>query len=264
LKVLRKRCNLFTMENNVTVRIFSNPADLSQFAAGLLKQNMLEAVARRGKCLAALSGGGTPQALYHLMANTSLPWDKMHFFWGDERCVPPDDAESCYQQAYSTWLGKVPLPPVNLHRAKGELGPALAAEDYTRQLKALAEPGRAWPRFDLVLLGLGADGHTASLFPGSVETSSIPMVTATAYYGGRPAERVSMTPDVFNAARTVLFLASGAEKAEALAATLTGQRAPVKFPAQRIQPLNGQLWWLVDTAAASLLPEKIEGVAIQR
>jgi 6-phosphogluconolactonase len=256
------------MKNNVVVHIFSSMAGLHQFAAEQFQQSTLEAVTWRGRFLTALSGGNTPRALYQLLTQlpyrASLPWDKMHFFWGDERCVPPDDAESCYQQAYSTWLAHVPVPETNLHRAKGELGPALATEDYTRQLKANAEPGLTWPRFDLALLGLGADGHTAALFPGSLETNGLPVVAVTAHYGDRPAKRVSMTPDVFNAARKVVFLATGQEKAQALAATLTGQREPVKFPAQRIQPANGEVWWLVDEAAASLLPEQIEGVTLKR
>lgn len=246
-----------------TVKVFADGAALSRFAAQLVTQTAREAVAWRGKFLAALSGGGTPQALYRLMAKACLPWEKMHFFWGDERCVAPTEAESCYQQAYSTWLGQVPVPQVNLHRARGELSQALAAEDYTRQLKTMAEPGLAWPRFDLALLGLGADGHTASLFPGSIETNGIPVLAVTAQYQDRPAQRVTMTPAVFNAARMVVFLATGAEKAGALAATLSGPREPVKFPAQRIHPRNGQLWWLVDQAAARLLPEQIDGVTIQ-
>jgi 6-phosphogluconolactonase len=246
------------------VKIFPDGAALSRFATQLVTHTAREAVAWRGKFLAALSGGGTPQALYRLMARVNLPWDKLHFFWGDERCVPPTEAESCYQQAYSTWLGQVPVPPVNLHRARGELGPALAAEDYTRQLQASAEPGLAWPRFDLALLGLGADGHTASLFPGSAETRGLPVLAVTAQYQARPAQRVTMTPAVFNAARRVVFLAVGAEKAGALAATLSGPHDPVKLPAQRIQPVNGKTWWLVDESAARLLPEQINGVRLQR
>jgi 6-phosphogluconolactonase len=251
------------MENNAIVQVFPTPEDLSQFAAGFFQHSALEAVAWRGKHLTALSGGGTPLAIYRRLANATLPWDKMHFFWGDERCVPPENAESCYQQAYAAWLAHVPVPPVNLHRAKGELDPALAAEDYARQLQALAEPGHGWPRFDLVLLGLGADGHTASLFPGSAETR-LPVSAVTANYQGRPAQRVTLTPTIFNAARQVVFLVTGQEKAQALAATLTGPRESLKFPAQRIHPLNGQVWWLVDESAASLLPADIAGVTFQK
>ncbi|RPH55594.1 MAG: 6-phosphogluconolactonase [Chloroflexi bacterium] len=252
----------------ITIKIFTSPVELSRFAAEQFKEVTLAAVAQRGQFLAALAGGGTPQALYRLLAQSpyreTLPWDKMRFFWGDERCVPPENAESCYQQAYATWLAQVPVPPGNLHRAKGELDPALAAADYARQLKDMAEAGHSWPSFDFVLLGLGADGHTASLFPGSELTSGYATVAVTAHYQDRPANRVSMTPEVFNAARTVVFLASGPEKARALAITLTGRREPVKFPAQRIRPLNGDVWWLVDQSAASLLPDHIEGMTLQK
>jgi 6-phosphogluconolactonase len=243
-----------------TVRIFSDSTVLSRFAADLFARTTCEAVSARGRFLATLSGGGTPMALYRLLVTYSLPWDKMLFFWGDERCVPPDDAESCYRQACAAWLVYVPVPDNNIFRIKGELGPEAAAADYARQ----PESASATPRFDLVLLGLGADGHTASLFPGSAETSGAATVAVTAHYQDRPANRVSLTPEVFNSARNVVFLATGAEKAPALAATLTGAREPVKFPVQRIQPTDGEVWWLVDEAAASLLPEGIEGVIIER
>jgi 6-phosphogluconolactonase len=126
----------------------------------------------------------------------------------------------------------------------------------------MAEPGLDWPRFDFVLLGMGMDGHTASLFPGSEETVGKATVAVNAKYQDRPAKRVSLTPDVFNAARNVVFLATGTEKASALSSTLAGPRQPRQIPAQRIHPDNGNLWWLVDEAAASLLPEKIEGVTL--
>jgi len=186
------------------------------------------------------------------------------FFWGDERCVPPEDAESCYHQAYQAWLSQVPVPEKNIYRIKGELGALKAAEDYAGRLKALADLGLNWPRFDLVLLGLGADGHTASLFPGSAETKGAATVAAKAFYQERPSERVSLTPEVFNSARNIVFLAVGAEKTGALAATLSGPRDPARLPAQRIQPVGGKLCWLVDAAAASLLPEHMDGVTLQR
>ena len=250
-----------------TVNVFSDSQRLSNFAAELMAQKMLEAVAERGRCLIALSGGGTPAPLYRLMAQTpyyeSLPWERMFFFWGDERCVVPDNPESCYKQALSTWLGYVPVMPRNIFRARGELGPRRAAADYARQLKTVADLGLDWPRFDIVLLGMGADGHTASLFPGSAETIGLATVAVSANYQDRPAKRVSLTPDVFNDARNIVFLATGQEKAASLSATLIGPRQPTNFPAQRIHPQDGQIWWLVDEAAASLLPEQITGITLQ-
>ncbi len=207
-------------------------------------------------------------ALYSLLAQSpyheSLPWENMCFFWGDERCVPPADPGSNYYQARQALLAQVPVLEKNIFRARGELSPQLAAEDYARQLNSCADPGLDWPRFDMVLLGLGADGHTASLFPGSQETHGISTVAVTANYQDRPANRVTLTPDVINSARNVVFLVIGVEKAEALVATVTGTREPVRLPAQRIMPADARLWWLVDQAAASRLPESIAGIEIQR
>jgi 6-phosphogluconolactonase len=250
-----------------TVRIFQDVGGMSHFAAELFKQTVLEADSARKRFLCALSGGGTPLALYHLLAkepyNQVLPWQRMFFFWGDERCVPPDNAESNYYQARQNWLGKVPVPDENIHRVMGELEPFAAARDYARQLKLFAEPGADWPRFDLVLLGLGQDGHTASLFPGSPVQELEPTVAVTAQYQDRPANRVSLTPHVINSARNVVFLVSGPDKAPALSAVLAGDRDPQRIPAQRILPEDGKLWWLVDLTAASQLPESIKGIRIQ-
>ena len=206
-------------------------------------------------------------ALYTLLAQSpyreTLPWEKMFFFWGDERCVPPDDPGSNYYQARQALLAQVPVPSQNIFRARGELSPQLAAQDYASQLSSCADPGSDWPRFDMVLLGLGADGHTASLFPGSPETHGLATLAVTANYQDRPANRVTFSPDVINAARNVVFLTTGVEKAAALAATVSGPREPVRLPAQRIMPLDGRLWWLVDQAAASQLPDQIAGVTVQ-
>lgn len=253
---------------SIHLEIFSDSQSMSRQAAVLFAQITQGAVAARGRSLSALSGGGTPTALFRLLAQapylTSLPWEKMFFFWGDERCVPPDDPESNYNQAQQAFLGQAPVPPENIRRAKGELAPPAAAQDYANQLKEFAEQGLEWPRFDLVLLGLGADGHTASLFPGSSEPAGMATVAVQANYQGRPAQRISLTPAVFNSAREVIFLVSGAEKAAALLATLAGPRDLSNYPAQRIQPSDGRLWFLADRSAASLLPEHIPGVEVQR
>jgi 6-phosphogluconolactonase len=241
------------------IEIFPDARTLSVFGANLFAQIAKDAVSSRGIFFTALSGGGTPMALYRLLAELpyleSLPWDKMHFFWGDERCVPPDNSESCYFQAYSMWLGKVSIPAENIHRAKGEMGPETAAADYAHELKKVAEITEDWPQFDLIFLGLGADGHTASLFPGSAlqTDSQLAVIPVTAQYQDRPANRISMTPAVFNSARNVVFLVSGTEKESALAETISGPPDPVRLPAQRIRPDNGKIWWLVDEAAGRLL-----------
>lgn len=252
----------------ISVKTFSDSQQLSSFAAELVLKVVLDSVAKRDRSTISLSGGGTPAPLYTLLAKSPyrerLPWGQMCFFWGDERCVPPDDPQSSYHQAQTVLFAHVPVPVENIFRARGELPPPGAAQDYARQLKSQAAQGLLWPRFDLVLLGLGADGHTASLFPGSPLTRGIPCVAVEANYQDRPARRVSLTPSVFNSARQVVFLVTGAEKAAALAATLVGERDLIKFPAQRIRPTGGKLWFLADQTAASQLPAHIPGVSIQR
>jgi 6-phosphogluconolactonase len=179
----------------------------------------------------------------------------VHFFWCDERCVPPDDPESNFGQARQALFRPLNLPIENLHRIAGELEPEQAALVYTETLRQFKAPGLSWPVFDLVLLGLGADGHTASLFPGTSLPEQPPVLAVTADYQGRPARRVTLTPVVFNTARQVLFLVSGADKADAVGRTLLGPANLLHYPAQRVQPIQGTLQWLVDAAAA----QKIAG-----
>ncbi len=251
-----------------SIKVFSDINELSHFAAQLFSTIAAQAIANRKRFIVSLAGGGTPITLYRLLASSpysqSLSWEKILFFWGDERCVSLDDVENSYHQAYQALLGKVPIPEDNIFRVKAELTPAAAAIDYASQLQTLAENGMRWPRFDLVVLGLGEDGHTASLFPGSDETNGVASMAVTANYQGRPASRVSLSSNVFNSARTVMFLVTGAQKAVALAATLAGVREPDNLPAQRIMPIDGNIIWLVDVAAARLLPSVIDGLIIQR
>jgi 6-phosphogluconolactonase len=250
------------MTSQPSIQIFADLAGLSQAAAQLFAGAAHAAVAERGIFIGCLSGGSTPQGLFRLLAQApytpGLPWERMVFFWGDERLVPPDDPQSNYGQTFSVLFSRVPVPPANLCRTKGELPAAQAAADTAAQLGAQARPGEPWPRFDLALLGLGADGHTASLFPGSDPAAGAGQaaLAVTGDYQGRPAQRVTLTPAVFNASRQVVFLAAGADKAAALAATLQGPPDPRRWPAQRIAPADGQVTWLVDAAAAEMLNKK--------
>jgi 6-phosphogluconolactonase len=252
--------------NNVRkpdLHIFDEPEALFAGAAALVARQAAAAVSARGRFLLAISGGSTPLPLFRRLASTpyreELPWSQTHIFWADERLVPPEDEASNYGQAWSVWLSHVPLPPENIHRVDSALDPAAAAGDYANELRALAgpPPGPAWPRFDLVLLGLGADGHTASLFPGSPGATSTeaPVVPVWAEYGDRPAARVTLTPPVFNSARHILFLVQGKDKAPAVAQTIARDGDPHQLPALRIWPDQGQLSWFVDREAASLLPD---------
>lgn len=242
------------------IYIFKDIEELSHAAAMLFSQQSAQAIMERDRFLVALNGGNTPARLFHLLATDfrdHVEWRKVHVFWGDERCVPPTDAGSSYGQAWSTLLSHLPMPSSNVHRIKGELGPTEASKDYSLILKGFAHPPLEWPRFDLVYLGVGEDGHTASLFPGSPVDVSAPAVPVTAHYQDRPANRVTLTPVVFNSARTVVFMATGEKKAEILTTVLSDGYHPELYPAQRVQPTDGSLIWLVDEAAASRLPKEL-------
>lgn len=236
--------------------------DVARAAADIVVSVLNEAIRLRGQATFVLSGGGTPLALYRLLAAPGLreqvPWAAVHFFWGDERLVPPDDPGSNYLQARIALLDHLAVPDANIHRVHGEWPASVAVADTIEQLRSAAQildpvATRPWPRFDLVLLGLGEDGHTASLFPGSPVASDAPAVAVTADYAGRPSQRLTLTPPVFNDARHVMFLVTGASKAAAVVATIRGESDPVNCPAQRIRPSKGKVTWLLDAAAASML-----------
>ena len=237
------------------VRIFQDPEALSHAAASLFVETANLATSERGRCLVSLSGGKTPERLYALLAAVPyrelIDWTHLHAFWGDERCVPVEDLNNNYRQARELLLAHVPVPPENIHRVRTELDPELAAEDYALILKRNAEPPLAWPRFDMALLGLGYDGHTASLFPDSALESGSPVLVVKAPGDDRPTWRVSLTSSVFNSSRRVVFLVQGASKAKIVASVLYGESTPGQLPAQRIRPENGALIWMLDTGAAA-------------
>ena len=236
----------------------SDPEELAQTATQRFTRMAQEAVGSRGRFSVALSGGSTPRALYELLARSPyrqrMPWEGLHLFWGDERCVPPSDPGSNFRLAEETLIAHVPIPPENIHRVQGELEPGAAARAYERTLRDFfCGP---IPRLDLVLLGLGNDGHTASLFPRStaLEDTERLVVAVEAFYQDRPAHRVTLTLPAINTARQVLFLVSGHDKAEIVRSVLQGP--DTALPAQRVQPTAGKLTWLLDAAAGSQL-EKI-------
>jgi 6-phosphogluconolactonase len=236
------------------IRILPDLDALGRVGADLFVECAAESARRRGRFLAALSGGSTPLGVYRELARRpGIDWTRAHLFWGDERCVPPDDPGSSYGQARRALLEHVPIPEGNVHRVESTLEPEEAAEDYARRLGRLADPPLAWPRFDFVLLGMGDDGHTASLFPGSPVEVTTPTLAVTAHYQDRPARRVTLTPQVFNSARRIVFLVSGVSKAGTLANVLFGGYHPENLPAQRVQPTDGEVIWLVDAAAGSQL-----------
>lgn len=220
-----------------------------------------EAIEASGRFVVALSGGSTPRGLYALLATDAyasrVDWSRVHVLWGDERCVPPDDPASNYRMARQALLDHVPLAEGNVHRIAGESDPAEAASAYERQLRRLfgspTGPPRPTPgaRFDLVLLGLGKDGHTASLFPGSKAVRETGRWVMAERIAGVPRARVTLTPPVINAAAEVLFLVSGGDKAAMLHRVLDGPWRSDALPAQAIVPAAGRLGWLVDAGAAA-------------
>jgi 6-phosphogluconolactonase len=242
------------------IRVFQTMEQLSRNAAELFVDQAARAVAERERFLVALNGGGTPKLLFELLGTQyrdNVDWSKTHIFWGDERSVPSDDAESSYGQARSLFLRHVAIPEANVHPINGELEPDEAAEDYARVLHQFAASPLEWPRFDLIYLGMGEDGHTASLFPGSPIEDTDPVIPVTGHYQNRPAQRVTLTPLVINSARMVVFMATGDKKAVTLAEVLGDRFNPELYPAQRIDPKDGKLIWLVDEDAAGKLPHRL-------
>jgi 6-phosphogluconolactonase len=217
-------------------------------------------MADHGQFRVALSGGSTPRTLYSLLATEEfaarLDWSHVHVFWGDERCVPPDHPESNYRMAREALLDHVPIPPSNIHPIPCDQEPGQAAAAYDRTLRAFfgsqtTHHSAPPPCFDLVLLGMGDDGHTASLFPGSAALGEQTRWVVAQYVSKLSAWRVTLTPVVINAAAQVTFLVSGAGKAETLRQVLTGPYQPGVLPAQIIRPIRGHLVWLVDAAAGA-------------
>jgi 6-phosphogluconolactonase len=238
------------------VRVFPDSEALNRAAADEIARRVQEAVERNGRCSIVLAGGSTPRALYSLLAaeyRDQIPWAACHFFWGDERCVPPDSPESNYRMAMDAMLSRVPVPAQNIHRIRAEdPDTQRAAKQYADEIRAYFEVGPGqFPRFDIVLLGLGPDGHTSSLFPGTKAVQEREKLVVANWVEKFAAFRITMSAPLLNHAGCVLFLVQGTEKAEALRSVLHGTHEPEKFPAQLIQPVNGNLLWLVDEAAGS-------------
>jgi 6-phosphogluconolactonase len=249
------------------VAVVPDAEALVRLAAGEVARRAGEAVRARGRFAVALAGGSTPQALHRLLADPAAPyrqrvdWRRTHVFFGDERCVPPDHPDSNFGAARAALLAHVPVPAGQVHRLRGEdPAPARAAADYERELRALgAAPGQV-PRLDLVVLGLGEDGHTASLFPGTAALLERERLVLANHVPQLGAWRLTVTLPLLAAARAALFLVSGARKAGAVAAVLAD--AGRELPAGRVRLDDGDLGWLLDGAAAARLPAAARGDAV--
>jgi|SRR5579862_598013 len=236
------------------LRVFPDGPAVAGALADLFISVGQTAMADRGVFRVALAGGNTPRAAYELLAqeprNLALSWSDVFVYFGDERCVPPDDEQSNFRMASKTFLDKVPIPHANVHRMRGEIDPGHAANEYASILRAdLADP----PMFDLVMLGLGPDGHTASLFPGQPPDIGDVTLVRAVYAESQMMWRITITPRLINLARTVAFAVEGAAKADILSKVLETPRNPTQYPAQIVHPKSGHLIWLVDELAAGML-----------
>jgi 6-phosphogluconolactonase len=259
-------------KSSAQVRVYQDPGELALKAARRFARLADQYVIGGGRFTVALSGGSTPKAMFSLLAAepflNTVPWSSIYFFWGDERCVPPDHADSNFRMTNETLLSKVPVPQQNIFRVPAELPDAArAGAEYSATLTSffLADsaanrsgtaPLSALPRFDLVFLGMGPDGHTASLFPHSSALQAGEEIAVANYVEKFKAWRITLTAATINNARNITFLAAGEDKAETLKNVLEGPYQPDVYPSQLIQPRNGTLLWMVDEAAARLLGDQ--------
>lgn len=244
------------------VQIAASTAEVTNAAARLFAESVTQAVAARGLARVAISGGSTPKAMLGMLGDpaqpfcTSLPWAKLHLFWVDERCVGPADPESNYGMTKAALLDKVPLPAGNIHRMEGELDPEEAASRYESEIRnAFRLEGAETPTFDLILLGLGPDGHTASLFPHTEGLNEMARIVIANHVPQKDTWRLTLTWPVIVQGRTVAFLIEGESKAPMVRTVFTGAYDPETYPAQLIRPASGKLILLLDQAAAAGLPE---------
>jgi len=250
------------VSSSVEIRKLTTPQELFEAAAEEVISTAHQAIVQRGRFTIALSGGSTPRNLFTLLATnarSSLPWERTFFFWGDERHVPPTDPDSNYRMAEEAMLSKIPVAAGNVFRVPSENpDAAAAAEAYEQTLRKFfaLQPGQV-PRFDLILLGMGPDGHTASLFPGTAALQEKSRLVIANWVEKLKASRITLTLPVLNAASSVAFLVSGTDKAAALHAVLESDAPGEQYPSRLVRPSDGKLIWFVDRAAASGLASGI-------
>jgi 6-phosphogluconolactonase len=252
------------MKPAANVRTVPTRDDLAAAAAAYFIETAAAAVRANGRFTVALSGGATPNGVFALLATkpfrSRVSWSAAHVFWGDERCVPPEDPRSNYRAAFEILLSHVPIPAANLHRMRGEIDPAEGAAEYEVALRShFATPSGAprfapGARFDLTMLGVGTDGHTASLFPDSNAVNETRRWVAPAYAQVAETWRLTLTLPVINASAKVLFLLSGEDKRPIARRILHASDDGALLPAQRVMPVEGETMWLLDAAAASPPP----------
>lgn len=240
--------------------VYDTPERLAGAAAEVFVKYAADAVAARGVARIAISGGSTPKRMFSLLAQepflTQVDWSKLHLYWVDERCVAPDHADSNYRMTHETLLSKVPLPEENIFRMEGELNPQEAASRYEAALRnSFRLEGAETPAFDLLLLGMGEDGHTASIFPRTDAIDAMGTLVTANHVPQKDSWRITLTWPVINTARHVVFLIEGRAKGEVLHSVLLGDYDPDLYPAQLIRPDSGKLGLLLDAEAAWRLPK---------
>lgn len=240
---------------NKIVEVLPDKAALIERSLAVVLSKMHTAIQQSDRCTIALAGGGTPKPLYEEIASQDLPWDKIHVFWGDERYVPPDHPDSNQGMARQAWLDNVPIPEVNIHPMPTDgANPAADAEKHEAHLrKFFKSAAREFPQFDIILLGIGDDAHTASLFPHTDALQVQDHLVTVGNKDGQP--RITFTASLINHSRCVIFLVAGAGKRPALAQIFAPDANPLTYPARLIQP-QGELWWLLDESAGQELEIK--------
>ena len=245
----------------VTLQVSASAEAVAQGAAQLFADSIAQAVKVRGVARVAISGGSTPRDMFEMLADPShpflhgIPWERLQLFWVDERSVPPTDHDSNYRMTREAMLDTVPLPASNIHRIEAELAPEEAAARYEAEIRnAFKLEGAQTPTFDLVLLGIGPDGHTASLFPHTEGLNEMARIAIANHVPQLNTWRITLTWPVITAAREVAFLMEGAGKAEKVREVFAGEYKPEDLPSQLIRPANGKLTLVVDTAAVAELP----------
>lgn len=235
------------MQRNVEV--LADKGAIVQRSLGLILDRLQQAIAQRGTFMIALAGGSTPKPLYGAIAQQDLPWDQIQVFWGDERYVPPSHPDSNEGMAREAWLNQVPIPAANIHPMPTDADdPAIAAEQYDAEIRrAFQVDAGEIPTFDVILLGMGDDAHTASLFPQTDALQVCDRLITVGNKSGQP--RLTFTIPLINQARCVMFLVAGASKQAALRQVFAPEADPIQYPSRFIQP-QGELWWLLDEAAA--------------
>lgn len=238
------------------VRVYADAEELALKAARSFARLADQYVIGGGRFTVALSGGSTPKAMLTLLAGDpfrdTVPWSSIYFFWGDERTVPPDHADSNYRMATEALLANAPVPADHIFRIPADdPDPEKAAADYEATIRRVFGVVEGWPRFDLIMLGMGPDGHTASLFPGTTALHALDRIVVSNFVAKFNTHRITLTAPAINAARNITFVAGGADKAETLKGVLEGPYQPDTYPSQMIQPKDGRLLWMIDEAAAA-------------